>query len=911
MIDSASKGRGRAIAEAGVLLALCLTPIWMNPFSWCTFEPDKAMVVRLLGSGVLFGLVGWCAGACRRGARPTRRLSVADAPLLLFSLLFVVQLLSTLFTIQVTDSLWGAVKRGQGVITETVQWVLCLGAALAASSRLSRARMLSAAELGALGVIVYQFWQVYFQPEADERLASFLGNPIFAGDYLVVLLPLLTASFWIDSQRRGTWSIPRLMLLIGAGVALWQTGSRGPLTAAAAVVGIGALLLLGRLGRHRLARGISVIGLVALVFGSVVFVSWAGNDDATDHPRGMTLRVRLWAQQSVHQTMAARKALALPDGLRDSYAAMRLWVGYGPQNVSVVSERSFKPALERSENEGVVIDSAHNRLVDLFAETGIIGLCVYAAFVVVVLLGLLRWGFGGACGVVWLRLLLMLFAAVAGVVGFGVALGTWSWALGALVGWLSGFLLCTALLPHQSLAPLDEKQMMTGGAGVAVLGAILVLQFSVATVTVATIMAVCVGVWSGCGGKEAQAGADVEQTAEPGRAVDRWVTPFLALSVMLMLTWQFGAASAFGGSRGDSRLEAGILPLLLCSGVLVIWSVWASNHFGFPRKRTLLLFWGLMAFLVIALFGFVWIMADESLISAGRDAELSQRLMQLLWVRGAFVVALFGGGVFMVVPRQRRGRPDPVLMGAAVSLLLSLFCLVPRVTADQKIKLALGLKAGGAPRRASALALGALGTAAWDASYLSELHLMQAACAGRDVRASEQDRAMQAACNSMRRAIALSPFEARLYSRLGSCRQVWAGKLSRRARSRAVRLAEAALKDFDRARALAPGRLSVCVKRARLQLAYLGQREAAKTSLLAALERDPLHAGAAELLAIFFNEEARRSSDPLKRRQNQGQCAVFAEKALKAVEVTKRQAVNQGLMKRFLKAYGDLRRGPS
>ena len=110
------------VLEAGWLLALLVVPTFFDIYSSHPFEPDKAMLVRVLA------LVMAAAGLVRALEARGRWLRPRATPLLVPVAFYVgAAALSTILSVAPRLSLWGSDARGEGLAT------------LAASSLRSRA----------------------------------------------------------------------------------------------------------------------------------------------------------------------------------------------------------------------------------------------------------------------------------------------------------------------------------------------------------------------------------------------------------------------------------------------------------------------------------------------------------------------------------------------------------------------------------------------------------------------------------------------------------------------------------------------------------------------------------------------------------------------------------------------------
>jgi len=286
-----------AMMEASWLAAAVVIPLFFNVSSSQTFEPDKAFVLTFLAiiSGAACVLKRLC------GDRPQKADGASDLPfrsLLRNSLVFLVlalaaiYALSSLFSIAPLLSWMGQYKRAQGTLTFCSYVVLFLVVAgelrtAAQLKRLQHAVILTSLPVAGYGIL--QYFGADFLPWSNpmgDRSSGSMGNPIFLGAYLIMVMPL-TFSRLVDgigmirlqfSRRAG------LLLAGGCGLAfalqafaLLYTQSRGPVIGLAVAVYLCLFLLLalrrnpsdGRRMHPAIAIGAGI--LAPMLFVAIVY----------------------------------------------------------------------------------------------------------------------------------------------------------------------------------------------------------------------------------------------------------------------------------------------------------------------------------------------------------------------------------------------------------------------------------------------------------------------------------------------------------------------------------------------------------------------------------------------------------------------------------------------------------------
>lgn len=438
------------LAEACVLVALIVTPLYFNPQSERVFEPDKAAwviglaLIALLALG-LRGLESWprAGGLAKaQGADGWRR--IRRHPILVIALVTALaMLLGTLGSAVPVVSFWGNYRRALGLLAWLACLVLCLATATtlrspSAFQRLRRAVLVAALPLS-LYAILQRFgidsvpWQVTGDQPAERAFAS-TGNPILLGAFLVLALPLAAAGLaeaWAGWRARQSGAAAQvaghaLVLALGVG-ALWASQSRGPVVGLAAGLGLCAVLAAALSGRRRAAAALVVLGLgatLALVGASRAGLAGFGRLGGLLDPASRTAQERLLVWDAMADLAASDPARALR--------------GYGPDTLMYVLPAHLPDALVRLTGDQTY-DRAHNIVWEWWVAGGLPGalalLALYvAAFGVGLrLLGLLpsrRAGIGAlAC----------LLGGVALGMGLPLLLGAAPYAaLGAPVGLVAG-----------------------------------------------------------------------------------------------------------------------------------------------------------------------------------------------------------------------------------------------------------------------------------------------------------------------------------------------------------------------------------------------------------------------------------------------------------------------------------------
>lgn len=359
-----------AALEVLWLLTAILVPLWVNLWANQPFDLSKAALLRTL---VWLLAAVWLTDAILCPRRDRRSMPDAYPLRIPIFLLLAVSLLSTLFAVDPLLSFFGSYRRAYGALTRLSfpLLFLILSARLATAERARRLVLAMLAGSGAIVVLgllqaagVDPFGMV---TDAPSPVLATLGRPNFVGSYLALLLPLTLAMTMGASQRleRGAYAL----LFLGQLGVIALTLARGAwLAAAGGLVIYGFVRQWPRLAlRQRLA--VAAVGLCALFVGL-----------------GVSAYALTAAQTG---SIAARRTIwsAVWALVRE-----RPWFGHGPDALELVFHRVYPPQLVYYHGRDVLVDRAHDLVLDTLVTQGIMGLLAWGMF----LGGFLAYGLSSA-----------------------------------------------------------------------------------------------------------------------------------------------------------------------------------------------------------------------------------------------------------------------------------------------------------------------------------------------------------------------------------------------------------------------------------------------------------------------------------------------------------------------------------
>lgn len=535
------------LIELGWLVAVVAVPIYFNTGDVRAFEPDKAILLRDLaallavlcalrltlwlglaggrvapydpGTGLIMdghgrdrilkgrtSRVGGAPGdaAAGVGAAVPAWLSIwrllrARPTLLPMFLLTAITLLACATSLLPAASWHGSYARAQGGETTLVY----LTFALAALARLRRPRqalrLLAAVALAGVAPASYGWvqhagldplpWQ---QADLAARVPGTLGNPIFLGALLAMVLP--AALFQValalraalvpddpapddvpaaDGFPRSRVGLVALLPALGwaavvglEGGALLFTKSRGPfagLLAALLVLGAG----LGWAWRLPLLR-LATLGAAGLGIAGLLGANLLGSGALGPIREGSSLRLVQWTPRA-SGTSEVRLEIWGP-ALR--LVARRPLLGCGPDALLWCYYPVYPTALRHIEAPNAVPDRTHDLFLDQAAETGLLGLAALLAMLGAAAAALLRAARRAASPAVR-GLAVAALAALAGHAAEGlfgmaiVATSLLTWLLVALAGALAAMAeadAAPAARPLASMPPAPARHAATRAA---------------------------------------------------------------------------------------------------------------------------------------------------------------------------------------------------------------------------------------------------------------------------------------------------------------------------------------------------------------------------------------------------------------------------------------------------------------
>jgi tetratricopeptide (TPR) repeat protein len=388
----------------GLPAIVLLVPLLVNPFGCRLYKLSKVTFFRF---AILLLLTVWLVERINRGELAASLRKLLTRPLVLPALLLAfAHILSTITSVAPHLSLWGSFVRVYGTYNVLCYAIFFLLITLNLRTTRELEQLITVALLASLLIALYGVLQrsgfnpIFPKRDYRGRVVSTIGNPIFLGAYLIMVIPLalgrLLASLrallgedQIPSSRRSILLevIGYSSLLLLQLVCLLYTQARGPWFGLLSGASLFAVLIALRYGMKRLlfitiASGVALIALLVALnlpntplepFTESSYLSRLVFSDELAAGRG-TSWVRLFIWQGTLELIRSRPNIGFaPDPLRP----LRLLIGYGPETMQVVFPQVHPAGLAYVEAREAMVDRAHNELLDLVVTTGALGLLAF------------------------------------------------------------------------------------------------------------------------------------------------------------------------------------------------------------------------------------------------------------------------------------------------------------------------------------------------------------------------------------------------------------------------------------------------------------------------------------------------------------------------------------------------------
>lgn len=339
------------------LLLVLLTPLFVNLWVEQQFEASKVWLLRsLIWFLALLCFSGWLLD-----------IQFKPLPKPIFNLLIVlvlVLLLATALSQNHYVAIFGSLERGSGALTQVSYLLLFVCVATQIEREgvhlLLRTMIFTAVPITLLGLAQAAGWQLLpVVSDGRTALVTTLGRANFTGAYLALLLPLTLVAVQTAVNRWERLSYGALVGLELLVIALTQARAAW----IAAVVGIAVLIWLQRAPRWTVyGRWLAALGGIAMLLTALVLLL----------QRSLTSGGSIAARWTIWQ---ASLRLLWP----------RLWLGYGADTLELYFPAVYPPQLVYYQGRGIVVDRAHNWLLDYALSYGVVATLIFIVLLFIVL----------------------------------------------------------------------------------------------------------------------------------------------------------------------------------------------------------------------------------------------------------------------------------------------------------------------------------------------------------------------------------------------------------------------------------------------------------------------------------------------------------------------------------------------
>ncbi len=337
------------------MLLLFTLPITFFPFTYLAFELPKILILYFVSALSIYFLSS-------AGYRFTKLTKIHR--------LFLIFLLWIIFTsiigLSFQQSFWGNYFRMQGILTYLCYTLLFfISGKVFADNHFRRHACLTilvSATFTAILALI-QFISLWFLGNNTQllysgRVISTFGQPNFLGAYLVMSLPFVCFLFnQVKSQLKILIASCMVIIILG----IFSTVSRS------AYLGLAILGLIWGIKHYKLLLtsivfSVLLFGIMAIISPNLVYQQWY---------RLKVDTISKWTAEN--RLVIAQKSVKL--------ISQRPLTGYGLENFSLAF-----PSVVTENDLGlkdIVVDSAHNIFLDLSVQTGLIGLGIFLAILIV------------------------------------------------------------------------------------------------------------------------------------------------------------------------------------------------------------------------------------------------------------------------------------------------------------------------------------------------------------------------------------------------------------------------------------------------------------------------------------------------------------------------------------------------
>lgn len=353
-----------------VVAAFALLPLVMSTANYDLYDLPKAIVLYTL---TLIAIVGYLAHSLQSGGIIIKR-NPLNKPLLAFAVMMTI---ATLASPVILMSIIGEYGRYENLPTIYGYVILCFmaGQFMDKKEWLNRLVSLSAISFGIMAIYgILQYFGIDILPAImrgfEGRSRSTLGNPVFFGGYLAVMIPLLL-NYLVDKEESLPY-LPKWLISILVGLGFWAavfSESHGAWFAILA--GVVAVLILRRQQLLRVVGTTFSIAVVSTAIALVIMLA-AGPGVLKNTVSSLSERVSTITKSSVG-TEATRIEIWKSS---IEMISVRPLEGYGPDQMYLWSA-PFNTLKKAQLEKNTIPDRTHNIFLQVAINGGLISLLIF------------------------------------------------------------------------------------------------------------------------------------------------------------------------------------------------------------------------------------------------------------------------------------------------------------------------------------------------------------------------------------------------------------------------------------------------------------------------------------------------------------------------------------------------------
>ncbi len=355
------------LIEVNIILIIVLTSLYFAFLykTHSTFQIDKVVLFKILTEMLLV------LSMVKFVIEKKLTIYINKKYLYITFLFFFSYLITVIFSVDIQSSIWGSYWRQQGLITYSHYFLFFILLVINIERKEKIKRIIDWTIIGSIVVCVLGLLQwvgidfVYNGLYPSTRVTSTLGQPIFFGNYLVIIIPLIF--YKIINNRNKYLKVFFTFVLFLNLACLLLTQTRGSWLGFLGGVFIYLLIYYIFFKKNYKKILLFILVFIALLSGLVIFT---GKDSAfvdrirsfSDMKSGsLAMRLEIWKSSS----------LAIME---------RPVIGYGPETQKGILIKHYSPNWSIYETLNAGNDRAHNIFLDLMLQGGVFYLIVYLLF---------------------------------------------------------------------------------------------------------------------------------------------------------------------------------------------------------------------------------------------------------------------------------------------------------------------------------------------------------------------------------------------------------------------------------------------------------------------------------------------------------------------------------------------------